>query len=148
MKKRNLVLALCAIGSIGLAGCNDDNDNSDNTGVISPTPKKALVYGHRGAAGYLPDHTLEGYKKGIELGADFVEPDLVMTKDGILVCRHEPNIGGTTNVASHPEFASRKTSKMIDGVEVKDDWFVSDFTLAELKTLRAIQPLPQDRSTQ
>ena len=149
LNKQKLMGAV--IGSIlatALTGCNDDNDNSDNTGVISPTPKKALVYGHRGASGYLPDHTLEGYKKGIELGADFVEPDLVMTKDGILVCRHEPNIGGTTNVASHPEFASRKTSKMIDGVNVKDDWFVSDFTLAELKTLRAIQPLPQDRSTQ
>jgi glycerophosphoryl diester phosphodiesterase len=105
------------------------------------------MYGHRGAAGYLPDHTLEGYKKGIELGADYVEPDLVMTKDGVLVCRHEPNISGTTDVANHPEFASRKTSKMIDGAVVKEDWFVSDFTLAELKTLRARQPLPQDRST-
>lgn len=133
-----------------LAGCNDDNDNNNNSSnpVINPLPKKALVYGHRGAAGYLPDHTLEGYKKGIELGADFVEPDLVMSKDGVLVCRHEPNIGGTTNVATHPEFANRKTSKMVDGVEVKDDWFVSDFTLAELKTLRAIQPIPQERSTQ
>ena len=141
--------------AFGLIGClsacnNDNNDNVNNTPVITPpvTAQKVLIYGHRGAAGYLPDHTLEGYKKAIELGADFVEPDLVMTKDGVLVCRHEPNIGGTTNVASHPEFANRKSSKMIDGVEVQNDWFVSDFTLAELKTLRAIQPLPQDRSTE
>ena len=141
--------------AFGLIGClsacnNDNNDNVNNTPVITPpvTAQKVLIYGHRGAAGYLPDHTLEGYKKAIELGADFVEPDLVMTKDGVLVCRHEPNIGGTTNVALHPEFANRKTSKMIDGVEVQNDWFVSDFTLAELKTLRAIQPLPQDRNTE
>lgn len=147
-KQKTIVLLMSSIFAVTLAGCNDDNDNNNDKTVITPVPKKVLVYGHRGAAGYLPDHTLEGYKKGIELGADFVEPDLVMSKDGILVCRHEPNIGGTTDVASHPEFASRKTSKMIDGVEVKNDWFVSDFTLAELKTLRAIQPLPQDRSTQ
>ena len=141
--------------AFGLIGClsacnNDNNDNVNNTPVITPpvTAQKVLIYGHRGAASYLPDHTLEGYKKAIELGADFVEPDLVMTKDGVLVCRHEPNIGGTTNVALHPEFANRKTSKMIDGVEVQNDWFVSDFTLAELKTLRAIQPLPQDRNTE
>lgn len=126
---------------LSLTACNDDDNNSP-----SLIPQKPVIYGHRGAAGYLPDHTLEGYKKGIELGADFVEPDLVMTKDGVLVCRHEPNIGGTTDVANHPEFANRKTTKTIDGAQVKDDWFVSDFTLAELKTLRAIQPLPQDRS--
>ncbi len=150
-KSRNHKTTSLLIGSIfavTLAACNNDNANNNDNIVVTPQPKKALVYGHRGAAGYLPDHTLEGYKKGIELGADFVEPDLVMTKDGVLVCRHEPNIGGTTNVASHPEFANRKTSKMVDGVEIKNDWFVSDFTLAELKTLRAIQPLAQDRSTQ
>ena len=144
-----LTLAVSLIGC--LSACNNDNnDNLNNTPVINPpvTAKKVLIYGHRGAAGYLPDHTLEGYKKGIELGADFVEPDLVLTKDGVLICRHEPNIGGTTDVASHPEFANRKTTKMVDGVEIKNDWFVSDFTLAELKTLRAIQPIPQDRTTQ
>ena len=101
---------------------------------------KALVIGHRGAAGYLPDHTLEGYKKAIEMGADFIEPDLVATKDGVLVARHEPNITGTTDVAQRPEFASRKTQKMVDGVK-EEGWFASDFTLAEIKTLRAIQPL-------
>lgn len=101
---------------------------------------KALVIGHRGAAGYLPDHTLEGYRRGIELGADFIEPDLVATKDGVLIARHEPNITGTTDVAQRPEFAGRKTRKMVDGVQ-EEGWFASDFTLAEIKTLRAIQPL-------
>ena len=99
-----------------------------------------LVIGHRGAAGYRPDHTLEGYALAIEMGVDFIEPDLVLTKDGRMVARHEPMIGGTTDVASHPEFANRKTKRMVDGVEY-DDWFASDFTLAELKTLRAVQPL-------
>lgn len=150
MKHKARLLSLLVGSAVfgGLTGCNDNNDNIQQPSVINPVPtKKAIVYGHRGAAGYLPDHTLEGYKKGIELGADYVEPDLVMTKDGVLICRHEPNISGTTDVANHPEFSSRKTTKMIDGAEVKDDWFVSDFTLAELKTLRARQPLPQDRST-
>ena len=101
-----------------------------------------LVIGHRGAAGYLPDHTLEGYRKAIELGADFIEPDLVATKDGELVARHEPNITGTTDVATHAEFADRKTTRMVDGV-AETGWFVSDFTLAEIKTLRAIQPLAE-----
>lgn len=103
-----------------------------------------LVIGHRGAAGYLPDHTLEGYLKAIEMGADFIEPDLVATKDGELIARHEPNITGTTDVASRPEFASRKTTRMVDGVS-ETGWFATDFTLAEIKTLRAVQPLG-DRS--
>lgn len=143
-KARVLSLLIGATMLSGLTGCDDNDDN--NQPIVTPT-KKALVYGHRGAAGYLPDHTLEGYKKGIELGADFVEPDLVMTKDGFLVCRHELNIGGTTDVADHPKFASRRTTKIVDGTEVKDDWFVSDFTLAEIKTLKARQPLPLERST-
>ncbi|MBV2135159.1 glycerophosphodiester phosphodiesterase [Pseudomonas sp. MAP12] len=102
---------------------------------------KPLVIGHRGAAGYLPDHTLEGYRKAIELGADFIEPDLVATRDGVLVARHEPNIIATTDVKDRPEFASRKTQRLVDGAR-EEGWFVSDFTLAELKTLRAIQPFP------
>ena len=104
------------------------------------TGKDPLVIGHRGAAGYRPDHTLAGYKLATELGADFIEPDLVSTKDGVLIARHEPMLSGTTDVGAHPEFASRKTTKMLDGVSVTD-WFASDFTLAEIKTLRAIQPL-------
>ena len=98
-----------------------------------------LVIGHRGAAGYLPDHTLPGYALAIKLGADYIEPDLVATKDGHLIARHEPNITATTDVASHPEFASRKTTKVVDGVS-EEGWFASDFTLAEIRTLRAVQP--------
>jgi glycerophosphoryl diester phosphodiesterase len=106
-------------------------------------PKTPLVIGHRGGAtGYLPDHTLENYALGIELGADFVEPDLVMTRDGHMIARHEPNIKTTTDVASHPEFASRRRTAVIDGAP-DEGWFASDFTLAEIKTLRAIQPLPE-----
>ncbi len=99
-----------------------------------------LVLGHRGASGYRPEHTLESYRLAIELGADFVEPDLVVTKDGVLVARHEVNITDTTNVADHPEFADRKTTKTIDG-STETGWFVDDFTLAELKTLRAKERL-------
>ncbi|MCM2318831.1 MAG: glycerophosphodiester phosphodiesterase [Pseudomonas sp.] len=112
-------------------------------GVKYPTldGNKPLVIGHRGAAGYLPDHTLEGYRKAIELGADFIEPDLVATRDGVLVARHEPNIIATTDVKDRPEFASRRTLRLVDGAQ-EEGWFVSDFTLAELKTLRAIQPFP------
>jgi glycerophosphoryl diester phosphodiesterase len=101
-----------------------------------------LVIGHRGAAGYLPDHTLPGYALAIKLGADYIEPDLVATKDGRLVARHEPNIAATTDVAQHPEFADRKRSVSIDGGAPEEGWFVSDFTLAELRTLHAVQPFP------
>jgi glycerophosphoryl diester phosphodiesterase len=100
-----------------------------------------LVIGHRGGAtGYLPDHTLENYALGIELGADFVEPDLVATKDGVLIARHEPNLIDTTNVADLPQFASRRRIAVIDGAPT-DGFFASDFTLAEIRTLRAKQPL-------
>ena len=102
---------------------------------INNTP---IVIAHRGAQFLYPEHTMEGYKKAIALGADFIEPDLVVTKDGILVARHEPYISETTNVSSLSEFADRKTTKLLDGVPVTD-WFVSDFTLSELKTLRARQ---------
>lgn len=99
------------------------------------------VIGHRGAAGYLPEHTMASYKRAIELGADFIEPDLVVTKDGELVARHEPNITATTDVSTRPEFASRKTTRKVDGVD-ETGWFVTDFTLAELRTLRAKQANP------
>lgn len=102
--------------------------------------QKPLVIGHRGASGELPEHTLEAYKLAIDSGADFIEPDLVSTKDGVLIARHEPILGGTTDVASRPEFASRKRDGVIDGVLYKDEFFASDFTLAEIKTLRAIMP--------
>jgi glycerophosphoryl diester phosphodiesterase len=101
-----------------------------------------LVIGHRGGAtGYLPDHTLENYALGIELGADFVEPDLVATRDGYLIARHEPNLIATTNVKDLPQFASRKRfGVLVDGAP-EDGFFASDFTLAEIRTLRAVQPL-------
>jgi glycerophosphoryl diester phosphodiesterase len=99
-----------------------------------------LVIGHRGAAGYLPDHTLEGYRLAIKLGADYIEPDLVATKDGFLIARHEPNITATTDVSKHPEFEDRKTTRSIDGGAPETGWFASDFTLKEIKTLRAVQP--------
>ena len=122
-----LLLAVPAVWALGGGGGRDQ----------SP-----LVIGHRGAAGYLPDHTLEGYELAIKLGADYIEPDLVATKDGRLIARHEPNITSTTDVASHPEFASRETTKVVDGV-AETGWFASDFTLKEIKTLRAIQPLAE-----
>jgi glycerophosphoryl diester phosphodiesterase len=105
---------------------------------------KPLVIGHRGAHGYLPAHTLAGYALAIELGADFIEPDLVATKDGYLIARHEPNLIATTDVSQRPEFANRKRKAVIDGVE-EQGWFASDFTLAEIKKLRAVQDFP-DRS--
>ena len=98
-----------------------------------------LVIAHRGASGYLPEHTLEGYAKAIQLGANYIEPDLVMTRDGILVARHEPVIGDSTNVRSLAQFADRMTTKTIDGVKYENQYFVEDFTLAELKTLGAKQ---------
>ena len=112
----------------------------------TPAAHKVSVYGHRGASALLPEHTLAAYAQAIADGADYIEPDLVMTKDGVMVARHENEIGGTTDVASHPEFASRRTSKVIDGQKV-DGWFTEDFTLAELKTLYARERLPELRST-
>jgi glycerophosphoryl diester phosphodiesterase len=103
-----------------------------------------IVIGHRGASGYRPEHTLAAYRLAIRLGADYIEPDLVATKDGALVARHENEISGTTDVADHPEFADRRTTKTIDGRQVSG-WFTEDFTLAELKTLRAKERLPQVR---
>jgi glycerophosphoryl diester phosphodiesterase len=103
-----------------------------------------LVIAHRGASGYRPEHTLEAYQLAIEMGADYIEPDLVATRDGHLVARHEPDISQTTDVASRTEFADRKRTVWIDGVETIG-WFTVDFTLAELRSLRAVQPRP-DRS--
>lgn len=105
---------------------------------------KPLVIAHRGASGERPEHTLAGYTLAIDEGADFIEPDLCATKDGHLVVRHENEIGGTTDVAGRPEFAARKTEKVIDGQKVSG-WFTEDFTLAELKSLRARERLPQLR---
>ena len=118
-------------------------------GTLLPGPsfaamKKPIVIAHRGASGLRPEHTALAYDLAIDQGCDFIEPDLVPTKDGHLIARHENEIGGTTNVAGHPEFADRKTTKTIDGQQFTG-WFVEDFTLAEIKTLRARERLPQLR---
>jgi glycerophosphoryl diester phosphodiesterase len=103
-----------------------------------------IVIGHRGASAYRPEHTIASYMLAIEMGADYIEPDLVSTRDRQLVARHENEIAGTTDVAQHPEFAARKATKVIDGV-ARTGWFTEDFTLAELKTLRAVERLPDVR---
>lgn len=113
--------------------------------ALSQSPAEPLIIiAHRGASGERPEHTRAAYERAIEQGADVIEPDLVMTRDGVLVVRHENEIGGTTDVAGRPEFAGRRTTKTIDG-ETITGWFTEDFTLAELKTLRARERLPQLR---
>ena len=110
---------------------------------LVPRPK---VIAHRGASAHLPEHTLAAYARAIADGADLIEPDLVMTRDGVLVARHENEIGATTDVAEHSRFASRRTRKLIDGIPV-EGWFTEDFTLAELKALRTRERLPDLRGT-
>jgi glycerophosphoryl diester phosphodiesterase len=105
------------------------------------TGRQPVLIAHRGASGCLPEHTLAGYALAIVQGADFIEPDLVATRDGVLVARHENEVSGTTDVAAHPEFVGRRRSQRVDGVEVTG-WFTEDFTLAELKTLRARERIP------
>ena len=107
--------------------------------------RSPIVIAHRGASGYVPEHTLAAYFIAMEQGADYIEPDLVMTRDGVLIARHENEISQTTDVAQHPQFARRRTRKVIDGMPV-DGWFTEDFTLAELKRLRAVERLPQLRA--
>jgi glycerophosphoryl diester phosphodiesterase len=102
-------------------------------------PARPIIIGHRGASGHRPEHTLEGYRLAAEMGADFIEPDLVSTKDGVLIARHENEIGGTTDVAE--KFPSRRTTKTVDGQPITG-WFTEDFTLAEVRTLRAKERLP------
>lgn len=136
---RTLLAAVIAATSLAACGGSDDDDDDD-----LQTP---LVIGHRGASGYLPEHTLESYTRAVELGADFIEPDLVATKDGVLIARHEPQIGATTDVADRPEFAARRRAGVVDGVTI-EDWFASDFTLAEIKTLFAKQQFPERDQTQ
>ena len=130
-----LVVGVGTIGAVPAAGDPPD----DRHARTAP-----LVIGHRGASGYRPEHTLASYELAARMGADFIEPDLVSTKDHVLIARHENDITGTTDVADHPEFASRKTVKSIDGNQVTG-WFTEDFTLAEIKTLRAEERLPDIR---
>ncbi|WP_188238061.1 glycerophosphodiester phosphodiesterase [Sphingopyxis sp. LK2115] len=124
------------------AGCSADPVMAEPT----LDGKPPIVIAHRGASGERPEHTLASYRLAIEQGADFIEPDLVLTRDGVLVARHENEISETTDVADRPEFADRKATKTIDGKEVTG-WFTEDFTLAEIKTLRAKERLPQLRGT-
>ena len=104
--------------------------------------QRVLVIAHRGASGYLPEHTLEAYALAIEMGADFIEPDLVASKDGVLIARHEPMLSATTDVAERPEYATRRVTRKVDGIPVTD-WFASDFTLEELRRLRAKQAMAE-----
>src|SRR5262250_9680 len=129
MKMSFLVRGL-ALAAAVLALCPAYASAHDNSDF-----RKPLVIGHRGAHGYLPAHTLEGYALAIALGADFVEPDLVATKDGHLIARHEPNLIDTTDVAKRTKFANRRRTVDIDGVPTTG-FFASDFTLAEIKQLR------------
>ena len=134
-----LSMAMLLAGSTAYAGQRDSSDDHGDGASQGP-----LIFGHRGAAGYRPEHTLASYDLAIRMGADVIEPDLVSTKDGVLVARHENEIGGTTDVADHPEFADRKATKTIDGVAITG-WFTEDFTFAELETLRAKERLPAVR---
>ena len=140
---------LSSIAVCALAACGGGDITAVKPAAKYPTltGELPLVIAHRGASGYLPEHTLESYRRAIELGADFVEPDLVATKDGVLIARHEPNITNTTDVSNRAEFAARKTTKMVDGV-LEEGWFASDFTLAEIKTLFAKQPVADRDQTQ
>jgi glycerophosphoryl diester phosphodiesterase len=128
------VLVLAALAALSAAGA----------ATAAQRAARPLVIGHRGAPAYRPEHTLASYRLAIGMGADYIEPDLVSTKDHQLVVRHENDITQTTDVALHPEFANRKTTKVIDGVS-HTGWFTEDFTLAELRTLRAIERLPDVR---
>lgn len=138
---KQTVASLCLIG---LVGCNNDDNASSNSNQPQYQLPQILVVGHRGASALRPEHTLEAYQKAIDDGADFIEPDLVSTKDGVLIARHENEISGTTNVASLPEFSDRKTTKIIDGVTF-EGWFTEDFSLKELQQLKARERIPQYR---
>ncbi|MEU9051928.1 glycerophosphodiester phosphodiesterase [Streptomyces sp. NPDC048384] len=147
---RRMLLGAAVLGAggavLGLSGTARAAEarHGGSGGGLKNLPKPTII-GHRGASGYRPEHTLGSYQLALDMGADIVEAgDLVPTKDGHLVCRHEPEIGGTTDVADHPEFADRKKTKSLDGVATTG-WFTEDFTLAELKTLRATERIPANR---
>ncbi|MGC9543929.1 glycerophosphodiester phosphodiesterase [Streptomyces sp. UG1] len=145
---RRMLLGAAVLGAggavLGLSGTARAAEARHGGGGMKSLPKPTII-GHRGASGYRPEHTLGSYELALDMGADIVEAgDLVPTKDGHLVCRHEPEIGGTTDVADHPEFADRKKTKLLDGVSTTG-WFTEDFTLAELKTLRAVERIPANR---
>jgi glycerophosphoryl diester phosphodiesterase len=139
------MVSLPCLMLVGLLSFASAAATGQDAAMTHVTPKsRPIVIAHRGASGYRPEHTIAAYELAIAQGADFIEPDLVPTKDDVLVARHENEISETTDVADHPEFADRRTTKTIDGT-TQTGWFVEDFTLAELKTLRARERLPQLR---
>ena len=148
MLKRNL----CLISLVGLLSACNSNDSNDNSNTPTKPPikewvePKIIIVGHRGASALRPEHTLASYQKAIDDGADFIEPDLVSTKDGFLIARHENEISETTNVSSLAQFAQRKTNKNIDGQQLTG-WFTEDFTLSEItQNIKARERIPQIRS--
>ena len=139
--------AVAGAGAAALAAVTTTPARAAGRGAGGGGPRELpvpTVIAHRGASGYRPEHTLGSYQLALDMGADVIEQDLVVTRDGHLVCRHENEIGGTTDVADHPEFADRRTTKSVDGTEITG-WFTEDFTLAELKTLRAVERIPENR---
>ena len=136
MARRDILVAGGGLAAALLAGLS-------TTARAVTRPVKPVVLGHRGCSALRPEHTLGSYAKAIADGADYIEPDLVVTKDGVLVARHENNIAETTDVAAHPEFAARKTTMLVDGVS-QTGWFTEDFTLDELRTLRARERMVGD----
>jgi glycerophosphoryl diester phosphodiesterase len=139
MKQQWTRLASAAIGTLALGAALAAMPAQAGDGHGARAGKeRPLVIGHRGASGYLPEHTLESYALAIELGADYIEPDLVATKDGVLIARHEPNMINTTNVKDLPQFAARKRKAVVDGFE-EEGFFASDFTYAEIQQIRAVQ---------
>ncbi|RSD19838.1 glycerophosphodiester phosphodiesterase [Amycolatopsis eburnea] len=148
-RKRVGVLALAGLALLSVTGLAVGSAGASETGSADAAAHgrghdDPVIIGHRGAPGYRPEHTLASYELAYRMGVDWVDVDLVPTKDGQLVARHEPEIGGTTDVASHPEFANRKKTVVLDGVSTTG-WFTQDFTLAELKTLRAVERIPANR---
>jgi glycerophosphoryl diester phosphodiesterase len=149
MRTRGWILTLLSILLLGAVMAPLADAKKRHRHAKSAHENSPLIIGHRGAGGYVPEHTLQSYKLAIKLGADYVEPDLVMTKDHVLIARHEPLLGDSnpnttgdsTNVGDHPEFASRETTRTLDGVPTKGFW-AQDFTLAEIKTLGARQTRP------
>ena len=144
-RRSSALWPLLAAGALTLSGCKPEETPVEDGD--KPTPAladKVLVVGHRGASALRPEHTLEAYRQAIADGADIIEPDLVPTKDGVLVARHENEISGTTNVSSVAKFADRKKTKTIDGTQFTG-WFTEDFTLAELRELRARERIPDVR---
>ncbi|MET7932816.1 glycerophosphodiester phosphodiesterase [Streptomyces sp. NPDC005322] len=147
---RRAVLGVAALGAGAVALGGAGTAAAAGPGAAGATSGRGhelpvpTVIGHRGASGYRPEHTFGSYQLALDMGADIIEQDLVPTKDGHLVCRHENDITATTDVSSHPEFADRKTTKTVDGTKLTG-WFTEDFTLAELKTLRAKERIPGTR---